>query len=495
MKKSTTLFLLAILLFSCNTENKNPVEKPLVYEPSVKSINTHQCPEWFEDAKFGMFIDYGLFSVAGHGESWGNDEAKYPDWYLFEMYNEWQEYHKKTWGDDFQRDDFIPLFTAENYNPQELVQVAVDAGMKYVVPFSKHHDGFCLWPSSYTKRNTMDMGPGKDLIKPLVEECMKNDLKFGFYFSLEEWEYPVIKDGKKMTRLWRGHAWRHKNPIDFIPYTDEDMKGKMSGKVPVNDFHKDYIVPQAKEFIDLYDPDIVWFDGEWLTPINEIGSLEITSYFLNNAEGRKEVAVNDRLGKAVRFRIGDFFTSEYHSLKTEQPKFIKKWEECRGISRSFGFNFEDTNENVISTKEFIDMFVRIVSENGNLLLIVNLDGKGAMPDYIKDRLVDIGKWLKINGEAIYETKPWLVSHEGENLRFTQSKDGKIVYAICNDFSKINLEMESVFLNGNSSVHILGTDKKLNWNQDLDSKKLTVEIPEDIKNEIPSKNAYILKIEI
>jgi len=141
------------------------------------------------------------------------------------------------------------------------------------------------------------------------------------------------------------------------------------------------------------------------------------------------------------------------------------------------------------------MFVRIVSENGNLLLIVNLDGKGAMPDYIKDRLVDIGKWLKINGEAIYETKPWLVSHEGENLRFTQSKDGKIVYAICNDFSKINLEMESVFLNGNSSVHILGTDKKLNWNQDLDSKKLTVEIPEDIKNEIPSKNAYILKIEI
>ncbi len=494
--KNTVIFLLIFLLFSCNpTQQDNTNQKQAVqYEATLASIKKHQCPEWFKDAKFGMFIDYGLYSVAGYGESWDGGEAKYPDWYLHEMYNDWEDYHNKTWGEDFERDDFIPMFTAENYDPKGLVEIAKKAGMQYVIPFSKHHDGFCLWPSSYTERDAVDMGPNKDLIKPLVEECKKNNLKFGFYFSLEEWEYPVIKNGKKMTRIWKGHAPDGSEGVEYIPYNEKEMKGKITGKPFVKDFQADYIIPQAQEFIDLYEPDILWFDGEWLTPIEEIGSLPIVSHFLNNAAGRKKVAVNDRLGRAVRFKHGDFFTSEYHSLQSEQPKFVHKWEECRGISRSFGYNKDDTEENIISTGKFIDMFVRIVSENGNLLLIVNLDGTGKMPGYIRKRLVDIGQWLDVNGEAIYNTKPWLVSHEGENLRFTQSKDGRTVYAICNDLSKDIIEMESVFLENSSKVSLIGTGQELSWAQDQKTEKLIVKIPEGVRDEIPLKYAYTLKIE-
>lgn len=493
--KNTALFLCILLFYSCNSakQDKSVQQPSIKYEATLASLSRHQCPEWFKDAKFGMFIDYGVFSVAGYGKSWEDHEAVYPDWYLHEMYNAWEDYHHKTWGEDFERDDFIPMFTAENYDPKSLVKIAKTAGMQYIIPFAKHHDGFCLWPSSYTKRDASDMGPKKDLIKPLVEECRKNNLKFGFYFSLEEWEYPVMKNGEKMTRIWKGHASDTCEGVEYIPYNEEDMEGKITGKPTVKNFQTDYIIPQAKEFIDLYDPDLLWFDGEWLTPVEEIGSLPIVSHFLNNAAGRKKVAFNDRLGRAIRFKHGDYFTSEYHSLQSEQPKFVNKWEECRGISRSFGYNKEDTEENIISTAEFIDMFVRIVSENGNLLLIVNLDGTGQMPGYIKKRLVDIGKWIDVNGEAIYGTKPWLVADEGENLRFTQSKDETTVYAICNNFAKDTIRIESVFLGEGSKVTILGTEQELAWTQDKVSEKLIVEIPKKIRNNIPSKHAYTLKI--
>ena len=167
----------------------------------------------------------------------------YPDWYEFRLDTDsaFIKYHEKIWGKDFKRDDFIPLFAASKYQPQKLVEIAKEAGMKYVVPFNKHHSGFCLWPSSFTQRDAMDMGPGKDLIKPLVESCQKEGLKFGFYFSVEEWEYPVIDAaGKLQNRLWGG---------EIKPYSPE-LEKKSSGKIAVKNYATDYLIPQAIEFIE-----------------------------------------------------------------------------------------------------------------------------------------------------------------------------------------------------------------------------------------------------
>ncbi|MEN7551740.1 alpha-L-fucosidase [Rapidithrix thailandica] len=488
MKKIVVLLFVLSLACTPNEQYKPPKK---LYEPTLKSIRAHQSPEWFDDAKFGMFIDYGIYSVPGWAHQREDDGPMYPDWYLHDMYRkeEWIDYHKKAWGEDFHRDDFIPMFTAENFDPEGLVQLAEKAGMKYVVPFCKHHDGFCLWPSSFTERDAKDMGPKKDLIKPIVEACKKRGLKFGFYFSLEEWEYPVIQNGESMVRIWENKGV----PPIYVPFDEKEMEGKISGKKPVDNFFSDYIIPQANEFIDLYDPDLIWFDGEWDTPIEDMKTPEIVSYYYNQAAGRKEVAVNDRMGKGVRFRVGDFFSSEYHSLESNQPKIVHKWEEIRGISQSYGYNWQDTDENVLSMDEFIEMFVKIVSENGNLLLIVNLDGKGALPDYQRTRLEEIGEWLKINGEAIYKTKPWLVSHEGDNLRFTQSKDEKYVYVICNEWPGRQVIIESVFLGTESKINMLGSDTPLQWS--YDGKKVIVEIPESLENQKPCNYAYVLKIEL
>ncbi|MDP4213840.1 MAG: alpha-L-fucosidase [Bacteroidota bacterium] len=495
--KSISNFLVIIpVLLSFPRADGQVAETRKNYEPTLLSINDHRAPDWFEDAKFGMFIDYGLYSVAGYAPK--KDGAMYPDWYLYNMYHDPEviAYHKEKWGKDFQRDDFIPLFTAEKFDADAIVKLAAEAGMKYVVPFCKHHDGFCLWPSTYTKRNSLDMGPKKDLIRPLVNACKKEGLKFGFYFSVEEWEYPILIGGVKKIRRWTGSLH------DTIPYDEKEMNGKISGKIPVKDFFGDYIVPQAKEFINEYDPDILWFDGEWTTDINTLRTPEIVSYFYNNAAGRKEVACNDRLGANLRFISGDFFTSEYgggaHEANPVQSHMLHKWEENRGISQSFGYNWQDTRDNIISTPQFIDMFVKIVSENGNLLLIVNLDGKGAMPEYIKTRLVDIGKWLKVNGEAIYGSRPWLVSHQGDSLRFTQSKDRRYVFAIHTGWPDHEMVIKNLRLDKQASIQLLGSEQKLQWKNvsaEDGGGQVVVEIPQSLKSSIPCDYAYTLKIQL
>jgi alpha-L-fucosidase len=460
------------------------------WKPTPESIDSHKAPEWFQDAKFGMFIDWGLWSVAG----WAPKKEKgamYPDWYELRLYTDsaFIKYHEKNWGKDFKRDDFIPLFTASEYNPEKLTKIAVDAGMKYVVPFSKHHGGFCLWPSSFTQRDASDMGPKRDLIKPMVESCKKQGLKFGFYFSVEEWEYPLIDaDGNIKPKLWET-----KN----VP-SMEELEKLAGGKVPVKDFAKDYIVPQGVEFIDQYDPDLIWFDGEWTTDANDLRTYEISSYFYNQAEGRKEVAVNDRYGtkdgERLRFVRGDFFTSEFHSLTDENKKSTHAWEECRGISQSFGYNWQDTDANVISSKAFIDMFVDIVAKGGNLLLIVNLDGQGALPELQEKRLIDIGKWLKVNGEGIYSTRPFSRQIEGA-VAFTRSKDNQYVYAILKEWPGQELHLKGIQPVKGSKIEMLGFDKPLEWIKGNDG--VSVKFPaklQDMKNR-PCEDAWVLKIRL
>ena len=128
------------------------------YTPTLESLDSHPLPEWYDDAKLGMFIDWGLYSIAGWAPQVG-DGARYPDWYLWKMYHRSRTkiYHKKTWGKEFEADDFIPLFTASDYVPKAIINLAKESGMRYIVPFTKMHDGYCLWPSSYSLINVKDL--------------------------------------------------------------------------------------------------------------------------------------------------------------------------------------------------------------------------------------------------------------------------------------------------------------------------------------------------
>ena len=292
---------------------------------------------------------------------------------------------------------------------------------------------------------------------------------------------------------------------EIVPFDAAVMAGRITGKKPVRDFIGDYIIPQADEFIDMYDPELLWFDGDWTTSISDLRSPEIVSHFYNKAQDRKEVAVNDRMGDGTRFNLGDFYTSEYGSNLSLGSRFLHKWEECRGISQSFGYNWQDTAENVITLPSLIDNLVKIVSEGGNLLLIVNLDGTGAMPEYFHDRLQEIGAWLKTNGAAIYATRPWLVPGQGDKIRFTRSKDVRLIYVIYTGWPEGSIAVDDLVLDPASRVRLLAANQTVPWRQVLHENgynrkydrggRVVIDVPDALRSAVDARTPLVLEIQL
>jgi alpha-L-fucosidase len=494
-------------LLAAARESRREIEAVLAagpYRPTWDSLGRHPVPEWYVDAKLGVFYDWGLYSVAGHDEKeW--KKARYPDWYLHHMYTSLKDYHARTWGVDFERDDFIPLFTAEAFDAEEVVDLVVESGARYLVPFSKHHDGFCLWDSSFTHRDVVDMGPGFDVAGALVRACRKHSIRHGFYFSVEEYEYPVARpDGTLALRLWNERmadgAKANRVLDEVLAPLEPRFERRISGKVPVPDFVADYLIPQAREYIDRYEPDILWFDGEWERPSDYYRMREIGAYFYDRAEGRREVVMNDRLGRETRRAYGDFYTSETDEI-TEPIDRI--WEECRSMSGSYGYERGERTEDYLSATELVHMLVRIVARGGNLLLIANPDGDGRLPEVQVERLRQLGRWLGVNGEAIYATRRYETHVEatqlGERTWYTRSKDSRYAYAILLDFPRD----ETVVLSKanpkhGTAVHMLGYDEPLEWvDTGKDAYGMVVRIPEEMRRDSsrrPCDHAWVIRFE-
>ena len=437
-----------------------------------------------------MFIDWGLYSVAAYAPS------GYPDWYLHRaFYGDTREYHEKFWGKDFRRDDFIPLFTAKDFDAEKIAEAAQAAGMKYVVPFLKHHDGFCLWDSSFTKRNSVEMGPRRDIARQLAQSLRKRGLKFGFYYSIDDWEYPILgKDGRLEVRLWETPG--------APEYSQEKWARMFSGKIPVRNFYDEYINPAAAEFFDKYDPDIFWGDGDWGgRDATGRGIRPIIACFLNRAEGRKEVVFNDRLGLCRGTpktpvaqqpnAHGDFWTSEGDYKPGEALVADHAWEECHGLSHSFGYNWRETDQDVRSAKELLHMLIDVVANGGNLLLITNLTPTGKLDPMMTSRLREVGAWLKINGEAIYATRKWTTFRQ-DSLRFTRSKDGRFVYVICLEWPGRQVIVKNLHAVNGSTIRLLGRTEALPWRQTADG--LVIEIPESVAADRPCDYAWAFQVE-
>ena len=426
-------------------EKVNAVNRSGKYAATGAGMDRHKCPEWFVDAKLGMFVDWGLYSIAAYSP-YAKGARLYPDWYEYKCRPEYKaadsaaEYHRKNWGADFKPDHFIGLFRGDRFDAAKMMKVFRKCGAKYVVPFLKHHSGFCEWDCSYTFRDTVDSPARRDFAREMADAARAEGLKFGCYASqADEWEYPILQDdGSIKMKLWGGKI------ADCTP----DMETKASGKVAVRDFVYDYIVPQMTEFIDKYDPDILWYDADWATRATENGSFDITAYLYNRAEGRKEVCCNDRYGRldpaeeaafrrkgikiiGCRTVRGDFFTDEWgDTAENIDPAKWHPWESCSGISKAYGNHWmEELDPSmVMSDREFICHFTSIVARGGNLLLLVNLDGQGAIPKVQEERMLSIGRWLEKNGEAIYGTRI-VAPYSTPAVDYTRSKDGRTVYAI------------------------------------------------------------------
>lgn len=374
MKKNfftfTCLFLLSAFALQAQT--------PQV-EPTWESIKERGYPEWFNDAKLGIFIHWGLYSVP----SWTKKEG-YSEW----SYKGWRDggstavdFAKKVYGQDFKYEDFRGLFKAELFNPQEWADLFKDAGAKYVVLVSKHHDGYAMWPSKYAPNwNSVETGPKRDIVGELTEAVEKDGLKMGLYYSLPEWSNPL-------------HYWEIDPNDSIAKYVDTHM------------------IPQFKELVTAYRPSLIFTDGEWWNSAEQWHARELISWYYNLVG--PEAIVNDRWGGGADY---GFKTPEYSAgiTMTDRP-----WAEVRGIGRSFGLNRNEPLENYLTEDDLIHHFATLVANGGGLTLNVGPAGDGQIPLLQQERLLQLGQWLKINGEAIYGTRAYKKHIEEKQIYITR----------------------------------------------------------------------------
>ena len=352
-------------------------------QPTWESINERGYPQWFSDAKLGIFIHWGVYSVPAYASLEG-----YAEWYYrgLTTNDDRKDFQERIYGKDFKYADFAPMWKAELWNPDEWAELFKKSGAKYVLLVSKHHDGFCLWPSQYALNwNSVELGPKRDICGELTEAVRKKGLKMGFYYSLPEWTSPI-------------HRW----------YVDPDDQ--------ISTYVNTHMIPQFKELVTRYQPTVLFTDGEWRNSAEQWHATELISWYYNTVG--KDAIVNDRWGDGQQH---GFRTPEYSAgiTLTDRP-----WAECRGLGRSFGLNRNEPLENYMTSEELIRHFCILVAAGGGMTLNVGPAADGKIPLLQQERLLDLGKWLDINGEAIYGTRPYKKFYEMKLVSITRT-DKKI----------------------------------------------------------------------
>lgn len=451
--KIKTFFLCCVLLIHTNVFAQT-------YQPNWESLDKRPTPQWYSQAKFGIFLHWGIYSVPSWATNSNADGfgSNYAEWYwqrLFapnlKIHKEFVAFHDSVYGKNFKYTDFAPKFTCELFNPTQWAQLFKDAGAKYVVLTSKHHDGFCLWPSAQSWNwNSVDVGPHKDLAGMLTNAVKEAGLHMGFYYSLYEWFNPVYK-------------------TDVNKYVEQRM------------------LPQMKDLVSRYKPDVLWTDGEWEESSKTWRSEEFLAWLFNESPSKQTIAVNDRWGNDTKGVYGGFQTSEYGqgSVKDNKP-----WEETRGIGQSFGYNRNENLNDYASSEELVHELINTVARGGNLLLNVGPAADGTIPVIMQQRLMDIGNWLIINGDAIYETTSWnkapQVTKETE-LFFTLKQQS--VFAIATKYKK---EWVIKNISKPKNISMLGYKGKIQYS--FKDNSVTIKMPQLTPDIIPCNYAWTFRID-
>jgi alpha-L-fucosidase len=447
------------------------------YEPTWASLDKRPIPQWFEDAKFGIFIHWGVYSVPAYRPVSNKMYETYAEWYGEQMYKPGglQDFHNRVFGKNFDYRSFGPLFKAELFEPERWAGLFERAGARYVVLTSKHHDGFALWPSKspYSKNwNSMDVGPKRDLLGDLSKAVRAKGLRMGLYYSLMEWESVTRKDGKY--------------------YIDKAMWDKY--RIPDPKYVDDHMLPQLKELVMNYQPSLIFADGEWDQPAEYWKSQEFLAWLYNNAPNKNEVIVNDRWD-VKRGQHGGYFTSEYNdhdgAMGAEHP-----WEESRGMGQSYGFNRAENIDDYQTSAALIGQLINIVSRGGNLLLNIGPAADGTIPVIMQQRLVDIGDWLKINGEAIYGTRAW-ANTPGKVTANSKSKvyyttKGKDLYVLCTEWPTEIITIDKIKASKDTKVSMLGVAASVK--PSVKDGKLSFSAPLATPADVKGKYAYVFKVE-
>ncbi len=477
------------------------------FEGTVESLKRYECPEWFRDAKFGIYLHWGAYSVVERGE-----------WYARKLYIEGEadyKYHVETYGhpSEFGYKDFIPMWKAENWDPDALLALFKRAGAKYFTPCAVHHDNFDLWDSKHHKWNAANMGPKKDIIGMWREATLKAGLRFGV-----------------TTHLSRSYSWLNvanqsdtSGPKKGVPYDGAQGKGK--GLYPTNDGQstppraaynppkewRDHWARRVKQLIDDYEPDHLYFDCSVPFRGDDEGrtGMDVIAHMLNQSMkrhgGRQEAVMCVKERPWQGLYAEGITTLDYERGKASHI-LDRPWQTDDSIG-SWGYN---KNTPYTTADAQTDKLVDIVSKNGNLLLNIPIRADGTLDETATGILEDMGEWLHVNGEGIYGTRPWYMFGEGptneiphkaiespftrRDIRYTTK--GEYLYAFVLDWPGSKRYVEFMFLApGNQrigkihSVELLGHDGKVKWEHHPDGLRVT--FPE----KKPCDFAYCLKIHL
>lgn len=449
------------------------------YHADWDSLFEAEVPEWFPKAKFGIFIHWGLYSLAAHAN----------EWYSRNMYikekEEW-EYHRKTFGEHtkFGYKDFIPLFQAEKFDPKEWAVLFKEAGAGYVFPVAEHHDGFQMYKSEISKYNAFDMGPHRDLLGELKEAVEEEGMVFctsshraehWFFMSHgKEFDSDIKEPMKRGDFYW---------PAMPEPENEHDLQ---SNPYPTQEYLNDWLL-RTCEIIDKYQPSLLYFDW-WIQhdAFKEVLKKMTAYYYNRGVQWGKKVMICYKFD-AMAFGSG-IVEVERGALAHAKPYV---WQTDTAIAKN-SWCYTDTLD-YKNARQIICTLIEAVSKNGNLLLNVGPKGDGSIPDKDKEILREIGEWLRKNGEAIYGSKPWKICGEGsvnvaeghfsdneepqyteEDFRFVSR--GSSIYAFVMKFPEngkitiksLGLPKEKyapLFHGLIMDVSILGYDVPVTWNTD------------------------------
>ncbi len=499
--------LFALTATSCSEEQSKPQ-----YTTDWESLKQHKAaPDWFADAKLGVYYHWGVYSVPGWGSEW------YPRWMYTPDRVGWgadiYKYHKDTYGENFHYHDFIPMWEAPNFSAVEWVDMFEGMGAKFIGSIAEHHDGFSLWDSEVNPWNSVDMGPRINVVREMEQETRRRGLKFmaTFHHGFHQIFYP--KDASRYDGI---EAEDYVFKYDSVEVPQDEKYSKLYGTIPYEQVN-DYWLAKLDEVIEEFCPDYIWMDFGQRYIKEEYLKLFLQHYFNKGLEMNRDVVVNTK---------GDFFPTELAVVNVERATMADITPDVWITDFILGgaFCFDRNRRIAIDPRMAIRMLADVVSKNGVMLLSAGPMADGTIPEEQVAAMENIGKWMKLYGESIYNTRPFITFGEGvtelkrdpkdewneygaikagfnklcvKDVRYTYDQKSGVVYAIQLGWSEEGVEHDLAAFASNSKVkvkgvEVLGVDEKIEWSQS--DKGLSVKQPKSKPAEAEAAIVYKIRVE-
>ncbi len=486
MKKLILSLFVAATMCSCGAKQTK------IYDANWESLSEHNLnPEWFKDAKLGIYFHWGPYSVPAYGSEWYPRFMYNVDGKLESWGSNVYPHHVETYGADFDYHDFIPMFKAEHFDAADWAQLFEDAGAKFAGPVASHHDGFAMWGSDVNPWNAEDMGPECDILGELYAELEKRDLRTIATFHHARTGQRYAQD----TLNWGGANSHYPYNPDLVTSTTDEKLKYLYGNLEEEEFN-DYWLAQVEEVVGKYNPDIIWFDS-WLDEIPENYRQQMVASQFNAGEaaGKETMVVCKQRDLPLNIAVNDV---EQGGLKEMGEVY---W--MTDVTLSHGAWCYTSGQVYKKLDILLRNMVDVWSKKGIVLLNISPRADGVINDEQRALLLSLGDWLEEYGEAIYGTREYSIFGYGDaeieeghfggqsatmeysarDVRFTCSADGSVIYAMTLGMPAPNSALVLHHIIGDvEGVSLVGSDVELEW--ELEGENLTITTPDSDKmNEV------------